>query len=114
MFFLPIIVAVVRFPACKSGSIFLSVPSAFTETTGKRHWHSLLRARAIENFCYILAPAQGGKHYNGRRTYGHSLIISPDGKILKELKKKEGVITVSIDPHLPKKLRSIIPSLKTE
>ena len=56
----------------KSGSIFLSVPSAFTETTGKKHWHSLLKARAIENFCYIFAPAQVGKHYNGRRTFGHS------------------------------------------
>ena len=95
----------------KSGSIFLSVPSAFTDTTGKRHWHSLLRARAIENFCYIFAPAQGGRHYNGRETYGHSMIISPDGKILKELKKKEGVITTLINPNLPKRLRSIIPSL---
>ena len=108
-----------RFPSLfrklsKSGSIFLSVPSAFTETTGKRHWHSLLRARAIENFCYIFAPAQGGKHYNGRRTYGHSLIISPDGKILKELKKNEGVITASVNPSLPEKLRSMIPSLKAE
>ena len=98
----------------KAGSIFLSVPSAFTETTGKRHWHSLLQARAIENFCYIFAPAQGGTHYNGRKTFGHSMVVSPDGKILKELKKSEGVITVSIDPHLPKKLRSIIPSLKSE
>ena len=98
----------------KSGSIFISVPSAFTETTGKRHWHSLLRARAIENFCYICAPAQGGTHYNGRKTFGHSMIVSPDGKILKELKKSEGVITVSIDTKLPKKLRSIIPSLKSD
>ena len=89
----------------------LSIPS-FTETTGKKHWHSLLKARAIENFCYIFAPAQGGKHYNGRKTYGHSLIISPDGKILKELKKKEGVITVDINPVLAKKLRKSIPSLK--
>ena len=96
----------------KSGSIFLSVPSAFTETTGKRHWHALLKARAIENFCYIFAPAQGGKHYNGRKTFGHTLIISPDGKILKELKKKEGVITASIDTKIPNKLRSTIPSLK--
>ncbi len=108
-----------RFPnlfrkLAKSGSIFLSVPSAFTETTGKRHWHSLLKARAIENFCYIFAPAQGGKHYNGRKTFGHSMIISPDGKILKELKKKEGVITVLIDPSLPKKMRSIIPSLNSD
>ena len=108
-----------RFPnlyrkLAQSGAIFLSVPSAFTETTGKKHWHSLLKARAIENFCYIFAPAQGGKHYNGRRTYGHSLIISPDGKILKELKKKEGVITASVNLMLPKKLRSIIPSLKND
>ena len=98
----------------KSGSIFLSVPSAFTDTTGRRHWHSLLKARAIENFCYVLAPAQGGTHYNGRKTYGHSMIISPDGKILKELKKKEGVITVAVDPTLSQKLRSIIPSLNSD
>ena len=98
----------------KDGCNFISIPSAFTETTGKRHWHSLLKARAIENFCYIFAPAQGGTHYNGRKTFGHSMIVSPDGKILKELKKSEGVITVSIDPDLPKKLRSIIPSLKSD
>ena len=96
----------------KAGCDYISIPSAFTETTGKRHWHSLLKARAIENFCYIFAPAQGGTHYNGRKTFGHSMIISPDGKILKELKKSEGVITVSIDPKIPKKLKSIIPSLK--
>ena len=96
----------------KSGVLFLSIPSAFTETTGKKHWHTLLKARAIENFCYVFAPAQGGTHYNGRKTYGHSMIISPDGKILKELNKSEGVITASIDPKLPKKLRLMIPSLK--
>ena len=95
----------------QKGSIFISAPSAFTETTGKKHWHSLLRARAIENFCYIFAPAQYGKHWNKRKTYGHSLIISPDGKIIKELKKKEGVITASIQPELSKKLRKVIPSL---
>ena len=98
----------------KAGSDYISIPSAFTETTGKRHWHTLLKARAIENFCYIFAPAQGGIHYNGRKTFGHSMIVSPDGKILKELKKSEGVITVSIDTKLPKKLRSIIPSLKSD
>ena len=98
----------------KAGAIFLSIPSAFTETTGKRHWHSLLRARAIENFSYIFAPAQGGTHYNGRKTFGHSMIISPDGKILKELNKSEGVITVLIDEKLPQKLRTIIPSLKAD
>ena len=98
----------------KVGCDYISIPSAFTETTGKRHWHSLLKARAIENFCYIFAPAQGGTHYNGRKTFGHSMIVSPDGKIIKELKKSEGVITVSIDPALPKKLRAIIPSLKSD
>ena len=98
----------------KAGSLFISIPSAFTETTGKRHWHTLLKARAIENFCYIFAPAQGGTHYNGRKTFGHSMVISPDGKILKELKKSEGVITVPIDKKLPIKLRTIIPSLKSD
>ena len=98
----------------KYGSLFLSIPSAFTETTGKKHWHALLKARAIENFCYIFAPAQGGKHYNGRLTYGHSMIISPDGKILKELNKSEGVITATVDPRLSIKLRKIIPSLNSE
>ena len=98
----------------KSGALFLSIPSAFTETTGKKHWHSLLKARAIENFCYVFASAQGGTHYNGRKTFGHSMIVSPDGKILKELNKSEGVITVSIDPKLPKKLRLIIPTLKID
>ena len=107
----------IRFPnlyrkLSKAGSIFLSVPSAFTETTGKKHWHSLLKARAIENFCYIFAPAQGGTHYNGRKTFGHTMIVSPDGKIIKALKKNEGVITTIIDSKLPKKLRFKIPSLK--
>ena len=106
-----------RFPnlyrnLAKQGSLFFSVPSAFTETTGKKHWHTLLKARAIENYCYVFAPAQGGTHYNGRKTFGHSLIISPDGKIINELKKDEGVITSTINPKISKKLRSIIPSLK--
>ena len=108
-----------RFPnlfrkLAKKNSLFISVPSAFTETTGKRHWHSLLKARAIENFCYIFAPAQGGIHFNGRKTFGHSLIVSPDGKIIKELGKKEGVITISINPKMSMKLRNIIPSLKKD
>ena len=93
------------------GAKFISVPSAFTFTTGQKHWHNLLKARAIENFCYIFAPAQFGHHSNGRRTYGHSLIISPDGKILSELKKGEGIVSCFIDPFLPYKLRKKIPSL---
>ena len=95
----------------KKGALFLSVPSSFTATTGKKHWHTLLKARAIENFCYIFAPAQHGLHWNKRRTYGNSLIISPDGKILKELKKGNGVITASIDPKYSRILRKRIPSL---
>ena len=109
----------VRFPnmfriLSKKGSLFISVPSAFTATTGRKHWHSLLKASAIENFCYIFAPAQYGNHWNGRKTYGHSLIISPDGKILKELKKGSGVITAKIDPNISKVLRKKIPSLNRD
>ena len=108
----------VRFPnlyreLAKKGAIFMTVPSAFTKTTGEKHWHTLLKARAIENFSYIFAPAQTGKHYNDRLTYGHSLIISPDGEILKEIEKGEGFIVAGIDENLPKKLRAKIPSLKS-
>ena len=95
----------------KRGATLISVPSAFTETTGRKHWHTLLKARAIENFSYIFAPGQAGKHCNGRKTYGHSMIVSPDGKILKELGKREGVITTTIDPKIPMKLRKTIPSV---
>ena len=90
------------------------LPASFTEQTGKVHWETLIKARAIENFCYIFAPAQGGTHYNGRKTFGHSMIVSPDGKILKELKKKEGVITTLVDPNYSKILRKKIPSLKQD
>ena len=90
---------------------FISVPSAFTQITGKKHWHTLLKARAIENFCYIFAPAQTGKNTKYRKTYGHSLIISPDGKIIKERKSGEGIIIAKINPKLSMKLRKIIPSL---
>ena len=91
---------------------FISVPSAFTKVTGKKHWITLLRARAIENFCYIFAPAQFGKNNRKRETYGHTCIISPDGEILKIKNKGEGIIFSDIDPNLSMKLRKIIPSLK--
>ena len=68
----------------KAGADFLAVPAAFTKVTGEAHWHVLLRARAIETGCFVLAAAQGGLHENGRSTYGHSLIISPWGDILAE------------------------------
>ena len=106
-----------RFPGMykqmsKRGATLISVPSAFTETTGRKHWHILLKARAIENISYIFAPGQAGKHCNGRKTYGHSLIVSPDGEIIKELGKKEGVITATINPKIVMKLRKKIPSVQ--
>ncbi len=90
---------------------FISVPSAFTKITGQKHWLALLKARAIENFCYIFAPNQFGKNTKQRETFGHTVIISPDGKILKIKKKGVGIIYSDIDPDLSFKLRKIIPSL---
>jgi len=92
---------------------FISVPSAFTYFTGKKHWLALLRARAIENFCYIFAPNQFGWNTKKRKTYGHTAIISPDGKVLKIKKTGQGVIYAKIEPFLSLKLRKVIPSLKS-
>ena len=90
---------------------FISVPSAFTKITGKKHWLDLLKARAIENFCYIFAPNQTGKNNKKRETFGHSTIISPDGKIIKLKRSGTGVLYANIDPNESMKLRKIIPSL---
>ena len=90
---------------------FITVPSAFTKITGEKHWLALLKARAIENFCYIFAPNQVGRNTKKRETFGHSAIISPDGKILKMKKKGIGIIYCKINTNLPLKLRKIIPSL---
>ena len=90
---------------------FITVPSAFTKITGQRHWLELLKARAIENFCYIFAPNQFGKNTKKRETFGHSVIISPDGKILSLKKRGKGVIYSNINPTQSMKLRRIIPSL---
>ncbi|STX51126.1 nitrilase [Legionella busanensis] len=92
----------VRFPELyrqleSKGAQLFVVPSAFTAITGLAHWEILLRARAIENLCYVLAPNQGGKHENGRETYGHSMIIDPWGKILAEKTKNSGIVCTSID-----------------
>ena len=95
----------------KDGAIFISVPSAFTKNTGERHWHILLKARAIETMCYIFAPAQTGIHPNQRETYGHSLIISPDGEVLAEKKDGEGILLADVDTDLVTRLRAQIPSL---
>ena len=90
---------------------FISVPSAFTKITGQKHWITLLKARAIENFCYIFAPNQTGKNTKKRETFGHSVIISPDGKILKIKKSGIGIIYENINPKISLNLRKVIPSL---
>ena len=105
-----------RFPhlyrdLAKAGAAMISVPSAFTVPTGKAHWHVLLRARAIEAGAYILAPAQCGEHAGGRRTYGHSLIVSPWGEILAEAGETPGIIAAEIDLSKVAAARTMIPSL---
>lgn len=106
-----------RFPQlyrslAQAGAFLLTVPSAFTETTGKAHWHTLLRARAIENGAFVVAPAQGGHHANGRQTYGHSLIFAPWGEVLAEAGTEPGVIVADIDPALSGQARDRVPNLK--
>jgi deaminated glutathione amidase len=105
-----------RFPAlyralAEAGASFLAIPSAFTRQTGEAHWHVLQRARAIENGCFVFAAAQGGKHENGRETYGHSLIVDPWGRILAEGSTEPGVVMAQIDPSEVVAARSRIPSL---
>ena len=105
-----------RFPAlfralAEAGASFISVPAAFTKRTGEAHWHALLRARAIENGCYIFAAAQGGLHQNKRETFGHSLIIDPWGKVLADGGDREGIVTAEIDLAQSTLARSRIPSL---
>lgn len=106
-----------RFPQlyrtlAKAGALVLTVPSAFTETTGRAHWHVLLRARAIENGAFVIAAAQGGHHANGRKTYGHSLIVSPWGQILAEAGVDPCVIYADIDPRAATEARVQIPNLQ--
>lgn len=87
------------------------LPAAFTHTTGKAHWELLLRARAVENQCYVLAAGQGGLHESGRRTFGHSMIIDPWGEILAVLPEGEGVITAELDPARLNSVRQRLPAL---
>jgi deaminated glutathione amidase len=88
------------------------VPSAFTATTGAAHWETLLRARAIENLCYVVAPAQGGRHANGRRTHGHTLIVDPWGVVLAERVEGEGVVLADLDPRRLAEVRQSLPALQ--
>jgi nitrilase len=94
-------------PACD----LLCVPSAFTYTTGQAHWQLLLRARAVENQCYVLAPAQGGTHENGRRTWGHSLIVDPWGEVLALQAEGEGVVLAQVDAARIASVRMQLPAL---
>jgi predicted amidohydrolase len=95
-----------------SGAIALAIPAAFTLTTGKDHWHVLLRARAIEQQCYVLAAAQTGHHYGDRRSYGHALIVDPWGTIIAECGEGEGVAVAPIDPAYVAEVRRSLPSLE--
>ena len=106
-----------RFPhlyraLAKAGADFLAIPSAFTRQTGAAHWHVLIRARAIENGCFVLAAAQAGRHESGRETYGHSLIVSPWGDVIAEADAQVGVIVAEIGSGEVEKARRRIPSLQ--
>jgi predicted amidohydrolase len=106
-----------RFPAlyralAEAGASFLTAPSAFTRPTGEAHWHTLLRARAIENGCFVFAAAQGGLHENKRETYGHSLIVDPWGVVLAEGGVDPGFVMARIDPAQVESARRKIPSLQ--
>jgi len=105
-----------RFPylyraLAKAGAAFLSIPAAFTRFTGAAHWHVLLRARAIETGCYVIAPAQCGDHEGGRETYGHSLIVAPWGEVLSDGGAAPGVTLAEIDPAKVAEARAMIPAL---
>jgi deaminated glutathione amidase len=105
-----------RFPAlyralAEAGASFLAIPAAFTKQTGEAHWQVLMRARAIENGCYVIAAAQGGLHENGRSTFGHSIVVDPWGKVVAEGGTEPGVIMAEIDPAAVVAARSKVPSL---
>ena len=106
-----------RFPElyrklCTPPCDLLSVPSAFTYTTGRAHWELLLRARAVENQCYMIAPAQGGTHENGRRTWGHSMVVDPWGEVLAVRPEGEGVVLAEVDAKRLATVRLQLPALE--
>lgn len=96
----------------QAGASFLAVPAAFTKTTGMAHWHSLLRARAIETGAYVFAPAQCGEHAGGRKTYGHALIVGPWGEVMADAGENPGYIMAEVDPARVTAARRMIPSLE--
>jgi nitrilase len=87
------------------------IPSAFTVTTGKAHWDLLVRARAVENLAWVVAPAQGGHHLNGRDTYGHTMIVSPWGEPVAHLAHGAGVVVADVDPDYQRRVRASLPAL---
>jgi deaminated glutathione amidase len=106
-----------RFPylyraLAQAGADFLSIPAAFTVPTGKAHWHVLQRARAIENGCFVFAPAQWGEHAEGRKTFGHSLIVDPWGEVLADAGEGVGFVTAEIDTAKVAEARHMVPALR--
>ncbi|HYD32243.1 MAG TPA: carbon-nitrogen hydrolase family protein [Azospirillaceae bacterium] len=96
----------------QAGAEIITVPAAFTVPTGQAHWHALLRARAIETGCFVIAPAQTGTHDQGRRTYGHSLIVSPWGEVLADAGEEPGIVVAEIDRTRVAEARGKIPALR--
>ena len=103
---------VTRGKLAEAGSQVLFVPAAFTAYTGVSHWELLLRAHAVENTCFVIAPAQGGQHFDGRHSYGHAMIVDPWGDILAETSDERGVAIAEIDLQRVDQVRAQIPSLK--
>jgi predicted amidohydrolase len=106
-----------RFPhlyraLAQAGALYITIPSAFTRPTGRAHWHVLQRARAIETGCYVFAPAQCGEHAEGRKTYGHSLIVAPWGEVLADGGEAVGIVSAEIDPAKIDEARRMVPSLQ--
>jgi deaminated glutathione amidase len=95
-----------------SGATMLAVPAAFTLMTGKDHWEVLLRARAIENQCYVIAPAQGGRHSDRRITYGHAMVVDPWGLVTARASEGEGLAVAPVDPDLQARIRRNLPCLQ--
>lgn len=94
------------------GALAFTVPSAFTATTGQAHWQVLMRARAVENLAYVIAPGQEGRHSNGRLTFGHSMIVDPWGRVIAQQERGEGVVVADIEPGLVQELREGFPALE--
>jgi predicted amidohydrolase len=105
-----------RFPQlyralAKAGALYLTIPSSFQRSTGKVHWHALIKARAIENACFVFAPAMCGEHPGGRTTYGHSLVVDPWGEVVADGSEAPGIVYADIDPARVSKVRGMLPCL---